>query len=134
MKTNRIEKTWSDFTPKYRRELVAEVADIMLNKVSTMDEADAFLKQVAQRIETKTGQTLPSTVAKPALTEAQRAEVIAACGKLRSDRCPHNSQLHITANDLDQAVVSSSLPRSELLRLGYDIGRVQYSNASSSKS
>ena len=132
MKTTRTEKTWSDFTPKYRRELVAQVADVILNKVSTMDEADAFLKQVVQRIQTKTGQTLPSTVAQPALTETQCAEVIAACGKLRADRCPHNSQLHIpkiTANDLDQAVVSTSLSHSELLRLGYDIGRAQYSNA-----
>lgn len=132
MKTNRTEKTWNGFTPKYRRELAAQVADIMLNKVSTMDEADAFLKLVAERIQTKTGQTLPSTVAKPAPTETQCAEVIAACGKLRSDRCRHNSQLHIpkiTANDLDQAVVSTSLSHSELLRLGYSIGQVQYSKA-----
>ncbi len=128
-------KTWSDFTPKYRRELAHGVAANIMDKASSIDEAAIFLRKVVERIEEQTGKTLPPLqVEKPEnipaqLTEEQGAALVKSLGTLRATHASHNSQLHlpkISVADMDKAIVFASLPLQVLQGLNYDIGRAQH--------
>ena len=132
------DKTWIDFTAKYRRELANDVADTVMSKCATTDEAAAFLQHVADRICRQTGQTLPVIASKDSSTppeeEKQVASIVSGLGQIRNKHGQHPSQLHlpkVSVQDLDRLIVSIGFPRRRLKQLGYDIGRVQYQNVSS---
>ena len=138
----RAAKTWDDFSTKYKRELAGGVADTIMSKTATAAEATAFLKQVVERIQRQIGEPLPGLVARENV-QGERADVtseqchalLGTLGELRQQHSGHNSQLHIakiSVQDLDRAVVSSTIAQQSLSGHGYSIGRAQYRNVSGS--
>jgi len=76
------DKTWFDFTAKYRRELANDVADTVMSKCATTDEAAAFLQHVADRIRRQTGQTLPVIASKDSSTLRKTAALFRCTAKV----------------------------------------------------
>ena len=134
-------KTWNDFTPKYRRELAQGIADTVMEKTASVEEAKDFLTQVVLRIETQIGNSLPAIVGKiqddqPLVPEDNGTALVQALGDMRREHGHHNSQLHlpkISVHQLDIAVASAGFSHKNLQTMGYTIGRAQFSNAVSKK-
>ena len=111
------------------------MADSIMEKCATVEEASDFLKAIAARIERKVGQQLPDVAGAPppegSLTSIQCSSLMKSLGQLRSLHASHHSQLHlpkISVQELDHAAVSAGISRSLLNSFEYNIGRAQYNN------
>lgn len=134
---SRAVKTWDDFTPKYRKELALSLADTIMEKTVSLDEAASFLQLVGQVIQKKTGQTLRNLVFNQVeFTTSQAETLLRSLGQLREKYATHNSQLHlpkVSVQEMDCATVSSCIALKTLNSFGYNIGRKEYKHATSTE-
>ena len=134
---SRAVKTWDDFTPKYRKELALSLADTIMEKTVSLDEAASFLQLVGQVIQKKTGQTLRNLVFNQVeFTTSQAETLLRSLGLLREKYATHNSQLHlpkVSVQEMDCATVSSCIALKTLNSFGYNIGRKEYKHATSTE-
>lgn len=134
---SRAVKTWDDFTPKYRKELALSLADTIMEKTVSLDEAASFLQLVGQVIQKKTGQTLRNLVFNQVeFTTSQAETLLRSLGQLREKYATHNSQLHlpkVSVQEMDCATVRACIALKTLNSFGCDIGRKEYKHATSTE-
>ena len=128
-------KTWSDFTPKYRREIANGLADNIMGKCASLTEAAGLLQHVVERIQRITGQRMPSfhgeAVDNTVVAQHHAKSLLESLATLRAKHANHHSQLHlprVAVHEIDTAVLSTGLSLKALQSLHYGIGEKQYKN------
>ena len=128
-------KTWHDFTPVYRSKLAGKLADEVLGKTSTVEEAVDYLSRALKSMEAKTKlDLLPNLRRAIAQTQDEAIspaakELLQHLAALRQTQVTHHSQEHqqrFSAADIDLAVVQSGFTRENLQTCGYNIGRTTF--------